>query len=296
MTWEQLSARGSRYAAVLGSAMHLVDTGGNGPVVVFLHGNPTSSYLWRHVVVRLADRFRCIAVDLIGMGRSGKPDIRYDWADHRRHLTAVLDDLPLEVQGRLWLVGHDWGAALGIEYARTRPERVAGVAFLEGHLRPLPSWQSFDDDGRDLFQQLRDPHFGRRMVEDDNFFLTTVLPAGIRRTLEPTELQAYLEPFPTPRSRHPIWRWVTQIPVAGEPPDVAEVLTDNAAWLATTPLPRLLLWASPGAVISAELAAELTQTLPGLHAVHVGDGLHFLPEDQPGPIAAALHAWIAEAG
>lgn len=281
---------------LLGSTMHVVDTGGAGPILVFLHGNPTSSYLWRHVTDRLAGQFRCVAVDLIGMGGSGKPDLDYTWDDHRRFLTAALDQVFSPPGGPLWVVGHDWGVGLGLEYARTHPDRIAGVAMMEGHLRPLASWDDFDEHGRELFRQLRDPATGKRMVEDDNLFLTTVLPAGVHRTLTAEELQPYLEPFPTPESRRPIWRWVTQMPVAGTPADVRAVLADNFAWLTRSTLPRLLMWATPGAVISPEAARELQDAAPGLELGYVGEGLHFLPEDQPQNIANAISCWVMRSG
>ncbi len=295
--------------------MHVTDTGGDGPTVVFLHGNPTSSYLWRHVIAALAARFRCITIDLIGMGASAKPPITYDWSDHRRYLTpvlnALLDPLPDRLPGRLpdglsgplpdrssdrlggaWLVGHDWGAALAVEYARTHPGRVSGVALTEGHLRPLASWDAFDEGGRDLFQRLRDPIEGRRLIEDDNFFLSTVLPSGMLHELTAEEQAAYAAPHPTPQSRHPIWKWVTQIPIAGDPPETHQVLTANWEWLTTTDVPRLLLTATPGAIIDEAKVNQIRQAAPTVRIRNVGEGLHFLPEDRPQEIAIELAAWI----
>ncbi|MBL7259791.1 haloalkane dehalogenase [Paractinoplanes lichenicola] len=269
--------------------LHVRDSGGDGPTVVFVHGNPTSSYLWRNVIPPLAGRFRCVAVDLIGMGRSPKPPIAYDWADHRRHLTPVLDGL----DGPLWLVGHDWGAGLTIEYARTHPGRVRGVAVTEGHLRPLASWDDFDEGGRDLFRRLRDPVEGRRMIEEDDFFLSTVLPGGTLRELTPEERHAYADPYPTAQSRHPIWRWVTQIPIGGEPPETDRVLAANWDWLTTTDVPLLLLTATPGAILSPPRVEEVRRAAPRLRIRDVGEGLHFLPEDRPAEIAAELAAWMA---
>lgn len=291
--WSELQRLCGQDWEVRGSTMRVLDTGGAGPVLVFLHGNPTSSFLWRHVINELMGRFRCVAVDLIGMGRSGKPEIDYGWADHRAFLGEVLDRLRLDrPQQGVWLVMHDWGVGLGLQYARTHPGRIAGVALMEGHLRPLSSWSEFDEDGRALFQVLRTPGAGRKMIEDDNYFLDTVLPGGVARALHPSELAGYTEPFPTPASRRPIWRWVTQVPVAGDPPDVAQVLEDNAGWLAEAAVPGLLLWATPGAVIGPDRAAELRTTHPGLQVTHVGAGRHFLPEDQPDAIAGALTTWV----
>jgi haloalkane dehalogenase len=276
------------------STMHWVDTGPvadpQAPVLVFLHGNPTSSYLWRHVMAALAGRFRCVAVDLIGMGGSGKPDIDYTWADQRHYLTAALDALDVE-DAEVRLVMHDWGVALGLDYARHHPERVAGVAMMEGHLRPLTSWDEFDDAGRALFAELRDPVRGRRMIEEENLFLTTVLPSGMHHELTEDERAAYLAPFPTPRSRRPIWAWVRSIPIGGDPPDVRDAVAANLDWLASTSVPRLLLHADPGAVLDSAAVADLAARCPGLVTRSVGPGLHFLPEDQPDAIAALLAAW-----
>ena len=296
--WDALVARGARQLRVLGSTMRVVDTGPPGhledaqaPVLVFLHGNPTSSFLWRHVVTALADRFRCVAIDLIGMGGSGKPDLDYTWAVHRDHVAEAL--AALDTEGRaMRLVMHDWGVALGLDYARRHPERVAGVAMMEGHLRALGSWQDFDEAGRELFRELRDPFRGRRKIEEENFFLSTVLPGGMHHQLTEDEQRAYAEPFPTPHSRRPIWAWVTQIPINGDPPDVREALDANLTWLGSTKTPRLLLHADPGAIIDSAYAAEIAACCPGLTTRSVGAGLHFLPEDQPQAIADHLATWI----
>ena len=296
LDWNAMTRKYGRDVPVLGSTMSVVDVGpldpATSPVLVFLHGNPTSSFLWRKVIAALAPRFRCVAIDLIGMGRSGKPDIDYSWADHRAYLTEALDRLDVGTQP-VRLVTHDWGVGLGIEYARTHRLRVAGVAFAEGHLRPLPSWEAFDDGGRELFRRLRDPVDGRREVLDDDVFLSTILPGGMHHRLTTEEMRAYREPFPTPASRLPIWAWVSQIPVGGDPAPVHDALSANYEWLARTSTPRLLLHAHPGAIITPTVAAELGATIPDIASVDVGRGLHFLPEDQPEGIAAALAAWAS---
>ena len=258
---------------------------------MLLHGNPTSSFLWRHVITALMDRFRCVAIDLIGMGGSGKPDLDYTWAIHRDYVAEALAGL--DTEGRaIRLVMHDWGVALGLDYARGHPERVAGVAMMEGHLRALGSWQDFDEAGRALFGELRDPVRGRRKIEEENFFISTVLPSGMHHQLTEDEQRAYAAPFPTPRSRRPIWAWVTQIPINGDPPDVRDAVEANLTWLESTKTPRLLLHADPGAIIDSAYAAEIAARCPGLTTRTVGPGLHFLPEDQPNTIAEHLATWI----
>ncbi len=277
------------------STMSVLDTGPSeqddaDPPLVFLHGNPTSSYLWRGVIDALAPHRRCIALDLIGMGRSGKPDLEYVWSDHRSYLHAALDALDCGPGGMV-LATHDWGVSLGLEYARHRPGRVRGIAMMEGHLRPMDSWQDFDEGGRALFQMLRDPVAGRRAIEEENFFLDAVLPGGMLHQLTGEERAAYQKPFPTPDSRHPIWRWVTQIPIAGDPAEVAQVMTDNLDWLAEAAIPALLLHADPGAIIDSAYLTRLRSTAPALEIRAVGPGLHFLPEDQPDAIASAIRGW-----
>jgi haloalkane dehalogenase len=296
--WEALVARGAHQLPVRESMMQMVDTrpvGHQGdpqaPVLVFLHGNPTSSFLWRHVITALMDRFRCVAIDLIGMGGSGKPDLDYTWAVHRDYVAEALAGLDTEARA-IRLVMHDWGVALGLDYARGHPERVAGVAMMEGHLRALGSWQDFDEAGRALFRELRDPVRGRRKIEEENFFIPTVLPSGMHHQLTEDEQRAYSAPFPTPRSRRPIWAWVTQIPINGDPPDVRNAVEENLTWLESTQTPRLLLHADPGAIIDSAYAAEIAARCPGLTTRTVGPGLHFLPEDQSNTIAEHLATWI----
>jgi len=271
-----------------GSTMHYVEAG-NGPPVLFLHGNPTSSFLWRDVLADLhpADR-RLIAVDLIGMGASGKPDIGYTLADHVRYVEAFVDVLDLR---DLTLVGHDWGAAIALECLQRRPARVAAVAVMEGHLRPLPGWEAFDEGGRELFPRLRAQGSGEQLVLHENFFVETLLRAGMHRRLTPEELEEYRRPYPTPASRRPLLAWARQIPVAGTPADVGDRLTRAVDNLAASPVPRLLVRGQPGAVIADQTVTWLRETVPYLQVADVGEASHFLPEDRPQQVAAALRTW-----
>jgi haloalkane dehalogenase len=273
--------------AVLDSWMSYRETG-DGPPVLFLHGNPTSSFLWRNVLGPVADQGRrCVAVDLIGMGGSGKPALDYRLADHVRYLDAFLDalDLPPAV-----LVGHDWGAVLAIDLLGRRPDRVRGLAVMEGHLHPFASWD--DLGGGDLFAQLRQPDVGERMVLEDNMFVEQVLPSGMDHQLSDEEFAAYRAPYPDPAHRAPVLAWTRQIPVAGDPPDVTALVEGNQQVLATADVPMLLMHATPGAVIGAAEVDWCRRTCPGVDIVHVGGGTHFLPEDRPAEIAAALVDWL----
>ena len=272
---------------VLGSRMSWVEVG-DGPPVLFLHGNPTSSFLWRNILGPVADRgWRCLALDLIGMGRSGKPDLGYRLADHVRYLDAFLDTLELPPAV---LVGHDWGAVLAIDLLGRRPDRATGLAVMEGHLHPVDGWA--DLGGGDLFETLRRPGTGERMVLEDNLFVEQVLPAGMAHRLSDGEFAAYREPFLAPAHRRPVLQWAREIPVAGEPADVVALVESNQRVLATARVPVLLMHATPGAVVTATEVEWCRRTCPGVEIVHVGEGTHFLPEDRPAEIAASLVAWL----
>jgi haloalkane dehalogenase len=278
----------SRTVAVRDSTLHYLEAGAGAPIV-FLHGNPTSSYLWRNVIPHVAPHGRCLAVDLIGMGRSGKPPLAYRFVDHRAYIDAFIDALGLE---EITFVLHDWGVALGLHYLSRFPARVRAVAFMEGHLHPIARWDDFDAGGRELFQTFRTAEVGRRLIIDENFFVEQVLPSGIRRTLTAAELDAYRAPYREPRSREPLWRWVQEIPIAGEPADVAAIISDNQTTLAASPLPKLLCYAAPGATIGAAEVAWCRHHLGNLTAIDLGPGGHFLPEDYPREIGAGIAGWL----
>lgn len=264
--------------------------GGAGRPVLFLHGNPTSSYLWRAVLPRVAaDGRRCIAADLIGMGGSGKPAIAYTLDEHIDYVDVLLDALGLD---DVVLVGHDWGVAISLELLRRYPDRVAGVAFMEGHLRPLAGWDAFDPGGRDIFQRLRTPGTGERMVLDDNFLLDTLLPAGMMHPPAPADLAVYHRPYPDPWSRRPLLQWTREIPIGGEPVHSAAILTGGWEHLSTSPVPKLLIHARPGAILTQPVVQMCRDTLPHLTVHDVGAGLHFLPEDRPAEIGDALSSWL----
>jgi haloalkane dehalogenase len=279
----------SRFVDVLGSRMHVLDSGGGGTPVLFLHGNPTSSHLWRHVISRREGDRRCIAADLIGMGRSGKPAIGYHLADHIRFVDALVEALGLS---ELVLVGHDWGVAIALDRLRRYPRSTRGVAVMEGHIRPLDGWDDFDPGGREIFQQVRTPGVGERMVLDENFMVDTLLPAGLTVTLSEADLAVYREPYADRGSRLPLLQWAREIPIAGDPEDVARLLSAARENLASSPVPKLLVHGRPGAVISADGVAWCRQTLTSLTIADVGEAGHFLPEDRPGEVAAAVWQWL----
>jgi haloalkane dehalogenase len=271
---------------VLDAQMNYVDVG-HGDPIVFLHGNPTSSYLWRNIIPFLTDRGRCLAPDLVGMGRSGtSPHRAYRFADHARYLDAWFD--AVGVIDRVVLVVHDWGSALGFHWARRHAERVQGIAYMEAIVQPR-RWEDFPN-GRDaMFRALRSEK-GERMVLDENFFVETVLPNSIVRRLSDDEMAAYRAPFTERERRWPTLVWPRELPIAGEPADVVKVVEDYGAWLAKSPIPKLLVAAEPGALLTGR-ARDFCRTWPNQQEVVV-KGIHYLQEDSPFEIGHALQDWV----
>ncbi len=266
---------------------------GEGPPIVFLHGNPTSSYLWRNVIPHVADLGRAIAPDLVGMGDSDKlpesgPD-RYTFVDHRHYLDGFLDAV-VAADERITFVIHDWGSALGFHWAHRHPDRVRGIAFMEGIVCPVPSWDDFPPPVRPVFEGFRSPA-GEEMVLEQNIFVEQVLPGAIMRTLTDEEMAEYRRPFLEPgESRRPTLTWPRQIPIAGEPADVTEIVSAYATWLPQAPFPKLFVNAEPGALIRGG-ARDFVRSWQHLTEVTV-PGVHFIQEDSPDEIGAALKGWI----
>lgn len=281
-----------RSVEVLGSQLSYVEGGPSaGSIVLLVHGNPTSSFLWRHVLPGLSTTYRCRAVDLIGMGHSDHPDLDYGFADHARYLEGFVDALGLR---DVTVIGHDWGAVLGLDLLGRRPDVVGRIAVCEGHLHSFAGWDDMDPGSRELFRSLRVPGVGEQVVQQNNVFIEQVLPAGMARRLTPPEWAACRAPFPTPERRLPILRWAQQIPVAGEPADVAEVVARNQQILLHGRVPRLLLYGQPGAVVTSAEVAWVRRESDGVQLVDLGPGTHFLPEDQPEAIVAAVRSWLSE--
>lgn len=261
---------------------------GHGDPIVFLHGNPTSSFLWRNIAPRLADLGRCIVPDLIGMGDSDKlPDPgpeSYRFVDHRRFLDGLLESL--RVTERVVLVVHDWGSALGFDWARRHPDAVRGIAYMEALVCPM----RLDEFApHRVFARMRSPE-GDAMVLDNNFFVEVILPRSILRTLSTEEMNEYRRPFTTPDDRRPTLTWPRQLPLDGQPADVVEIVSDYSQWLASATLPKLFINAEPGAILVGRMR-ELCRTWPNQHETTVA-GNHFLQEDSPEEIADALRTWL----
>jgi haloalkane dehalogenase len=268
---------------------------GSGTAMVLLHGNPGSSHLWRNVIPNLGSR-RLLAPDLIGMGRSGKPDVAYSFADHARYLDAWFDALHLD---RVILVGHDWGGALAFDWAARHPERVLGIAFLESVVKPM-AWEELSPQARQRWEAIRTPGAGEAMVLEQNLFLRGAFTGGgVLTPVSDLDMQAYLEPFPTPGSRRPILAWARQLPLGGEPAGLVARIETYDAWLAvSSDVPKLLMTfeGAPSLLIGKDMADWCATHIASLEIVACGQAGHHAPEDRPNEIAAAVSAWADEHG
>ena len=277
---------------VNGKTMGYVEMGEGDPIV-FQHGNPTSSYLWRNIMPNLADQGRCIAIDLIGMGDSDKlegsgPD-RYTLLEHRDYWEGALD--ALGVSDNVTFVIHDWGSALGFDWANRHRESVMGIAYMEGIVRPV-SWDDWPEAARGVFQGFRSPA-GEEMVLEKNVFVERVLPGSIIRDLTEEEMAVYRKPFTNPgEDRRPTLTWPRQIPIEGEPADVVGLVQSYADWLSQSEVPKLFINAEPGAILTGP-QREFCRSWPNQKEVTVV-GNHFLQEDSPKEIGQAIAEWRKE--
>jgi haloalkane dehalogenase len=279
-----------QYADVLGRRMAYVDEGEGDPIVL-LHGNPTSSYLWRRVLPHLTDRGRCIAPDLIGMGDSeklpGEGDDRYRFVEHRRHLDALLEQLGVDRD--VTLVVHDWGSGLGFDWANRHREAVRGIAYLEAIVRPV-SWDDWPEGARKIFQAMRS-EAGESIVLEKNVFVERILPSSILRDLSEAEHDVYRAPYTTPgEDRRPTLTWPREIPIDGEPADVHAIVADYADWLSTSDVPKLFVDADPGSILVGA-QREFCRAWPNQTEVTV-PGIHFVQEDSGDAIGRAVADWL----
>jgi haloalkane dehalogenase len=272
--------------AVLDSEMAFVDVGQGDPVV-FLHGNPTSSYLWRNIIPYLQDRARCLAPDLIGMGESGKnPAASYRFVDHAGYLDAWLQ--AAGATSNVTFVVHDWGSALGFDWGNKHRQAVKGYCLMEAIVMPV-EWDDWPEAARGIFQGFRS-EAGEGMVLEKNFFVERVLPGSVLRGLTEAEMTVYRKPYLEPgESRRPTLTWPREIPLAGEPADVVQIAKDYGAWLNASPIPKLFVNADPGAILVGR-QREFVRGWPTLTEVTV-PGNHFIQEDSPHEIGAALQDW-----
>jgi len=277
----------SKFISINGSKMHYVDEG-KGEPILFLHGNPTSSYLWRNIIPYLTNKGRCIAPDLIGMGKSDKPNIAYSFFDHYGYLQSFIEALDLK---NITLVIHDWGSALGFYYAFKHPKNIKGIAFMEAIFKTT-KWHTIPKKMRQVFKMLRAPIIGWFITRVLNIFITKLLPDTVFRKMSKIELDTYAAPYPTIKSRKPLQVWPTQIPFDGKPQNVHQAVTDYHHWLKTTEILKLCLYATPGLLIRKNDVTWIKEKFNNTKTVSVGKGLHFIQEDVPHEIGEALADWI----
>ncbi len=276
----------SKYVEIDGSNIHYIDEGSGDPIL-FLHGNPTSSYLWRNIIPYLVPYGRCIALDLIGMGKSDKPNIDYRFFDHYKYVEGFIKKLGLS---QLTLVVHDWGSALGFHYAMRHENNIKGIAFMEAALKPI-NWEDFPSDFRLGFKLFRTSGIGWMMISVMNMFVTQILPQAIVRKLSAEEKNYYASPYKNVQSRKPVRQWPCEIPIEGKPADVYEVVSNYNQKLQESQVPKLLFFATPGGLMDSRAVDWCKQNLKNLKVVDIGEGIHFLQEDNPHLIGEELAKW-----
>jgi haloalkane dehalogenase len=284
-----------QYVNILDAEMAYLDTDGpsgkaSDLTAVFIHGNPTSSYLWRNIIPHVSDQVRCVAPDLVGMGASSKPYIKYKFVEHANYLDNFLD--AIVPNGKIVLLIQDWGSAFGFDWAFRHQNRVAGLVFME-FIRPFPTWDdAAQGAAQETFKAFRSGEVGRKLIIDQNTFIETMLPRGLVRSLSPDEKEYYAKPYQKPESRLPLFMWPNEIPIEGHPEDVHNRATAYHTWLLETDLPKLFFWATPGRIVTSEKARWYLDHLKNVKGVFVGKGMHFLQEDHPHRIGSEMSAWL----
>jgi haloalkane dehalogenase len=292
MTWTE-----KKFETVNGRRMAYVEVGDPaGDPILFLHGNPTSSYLWRNIMPYMTGLGRCIAPDLIGMGDSEKlpdsgPD-SYRFVEHSDYLDKLLDQIG--VHSNVTLVIHDWGSGLGFHWANTHRDAVKGIAYMEAMVKAR-SWDDFPEKARPAFQAMRSPK-GEEMVLENNFFVEVMLPGSIIRDLSEEEHNEYRRPFANAgEDRRPTLTWPRQIPIEGDPADVTSIMDDYGKWLSTSDVPKLFFDAKPGAILGEGASRDFCRSWPNQTEVQV-KGVHFIQEDSPDEIGQAIADWMGTLG
>jgi len=278
---------------VLGRRMAYHERGSGAPIL-FLHGNPTSSYLWRNVIPEIEGQGRLIAPDLIGMGDSDKlPDVKsdtYRFTTHRDHLWAFIDAV-VGPNEKVLLVIHDWGSALGFDWANQHRDRVRGIVYMEGIVQPIPGWEDWSEAATPVFQGFRSDK-GEQMILDRNLFIERVLPGSVIRKLSDAEMTEYRKPFLKPEDRWPTLTWPRQIPINGEPADVVAIVDAYAKWMAANDVPKLFVNAEPGAILIGK-QRDFCRSWKNQTEVTV-PGTHFIQEDSGPAIGRAIAGWIKD--
>ena len=279
-----------KFVEILGSQMAYVDAGEGDPIL-FLHGQPTSSYLWRNIMPHLEDQGRVIAPDNIGFGKSDQPALAYTFGDHYRYIEAFIEKLALT---DITLVVHDWGSGLGLHYAAQNPDRIKGIVTMEAIIAPLIPSKSYDAMPKELgdfFRTVRDPATGRKLLIEENFFVEGALPGFIVRPLANEAHDVYRRPFQTETSRIQVNQWPNEMPIGEVPRETHDIVTAYNAWLAQTEIPWLFLYATPGALNPPAAADYWAARAKNIETVYIGAGLHYVQEDQPYAIGRAISDW-----
>ena len=283
MTWNK------KYIDVLGKQIAYVEMGEGDPII-FQHGNPTSSYLWRNIMPQLQSLGRCIAMDLIGMGDSekleDKGNMTYSYDTHKKYFDGFLD--AIGVESNATLVIHDWGSALGFDWANDYPQRVKAICYMEGIVQSM-EWEDWNEDAKGIFQGFRSPA-GEEMILEKNLFIEAVLPGSILRKLSDAEMNEYRRPFNDKKSRRPTLDWPRQIPLENDPPEICRIVNSYSQWMAENNIPKLFINAEPGAILIGK-QREFCRTWKNQKEVTV-KGSHFIQEDSPNEIGNAIFDWL----
>ena len=273
---------------VLGKKMTYVEKGEGNPII-FQHGNPTSSYLWRNIIPHLEDQGRCIAIDLIGMGDSDKLDDKgddtYSYHIHKKYFDACLKELG--IKNDVVLVIHDWGSSLGFNWAYENKESIKGICYMEGIVMPI-SWNDWPENAKSIFQGFRS-EAGEDLILKKNLFIEGVLPSAIIRDLNPKEMDIYRKPFLNEIDRRPTLDWPRQIPIENEPPEVCKIVSEYSMWMSENTIPKLFINADPGSILTGK-QREFCRKWKNQKEITV-IGSHFIQEDSPEDIGIAISEW-----
>lgn len=280
----------SKYANVLGSKIHYIEQGSGDPIV-FLHGIPTSNYLWRNIIPALASYGHCIAPDFIGMGKSDKPDIPYRIFDHIHYIERFIDALGLQ---KVTLVVHGWGSVVGFDFAARHPSRVKALAFTEGFLRGVDRWDMVALPAQELLSILKSPDKGYKAIVEQNYLLEKALPAMLLQKLEPQAIEYYRAPFLTPESRRPLWQYLKDLPLPDGPDDVKVLIKHYMRQLKKMSIPKLMIYTVPGFITPMGIVNWARIHLPNLKLVEIGEGLNYPQETDPVAVSEALVEWYKE--
>lgn len=280
----------SKYLSVLGSNIHYVEEGQGDPII-FLHGIPTSNYLWRNVIPLLSSNARCIAPDLIGLGRSDKPDIEYRVFDHIRYIEAFIEQLELT---NVTFVLHGWGSVIGFDYAMRHPDKVKGLAFLESHIRAETDWSMVSLPVQELSIVLNSPDGGYDVIMNSNYFINKVLPNGVLRRLTEEEMDNYRAPFTKPGSCLPLWQYIQDMPLGDGPKDVVQLISKYSEALQQSDIPKLMMYAVPGFITTIDTVQWARDNLASLKQVDIGDALHYAQETDPHRIGEEILTWYQQ--